>query len=1081
MTIIKKILSTSITLLAIAGMVLMSTPASAGFFDWFSNTPLNQEAAAIKSFSKEDVKYESMKYEDSKAVEALKYEQSKADAAKAAEALKYADNLKAADLQAQEAKAKDKAKAAEALKYAEDLKEQEARAADIKAQKNKESEDLIDEPSAVTKFFKSFFYRPSDEDNSKSYDQKEYKPAVTRVSDNTPVAPEPDDTGIDENNAYVIGCGTSDVNFCESFCLDIGGTPDASGSGSCALSDNAQVFAFEEGTTSNPTVDVKHQTITKKLQLWDVDPQVGELQRILKALRLYNGRIDNSYGKGTAAAVRLMQKDIAPTQIFTTGNKLGNKTLKKIEEQVKMLNRGNGSETALGGGTCNPGDPASITVLSPNGGQVYEAGSQVTVEWESCNIGSEERIQLNIYKESYSFYNAPLTVQNPYPGMFLGANMTDNDGHEIVSLPNNYSQEYYENYQSGNDFKIMIQALDTSSGSVFYDDLSDNFFTISANTSTLGQISYWWGKVNLHKEIGGIWTTDLDGVSGANLNKLTYCQKFWPDTVTYEESGTETITGWYPRGNVGNPMTSTKMTYNCLGEAQTQTPPMSWEWMTLSNTTLNNDTNHLVGKLRITNNSSDDITFEGADSNYVAFQFNRVFSGPVNSTLEQIRFRDQQGTPLDSDVFSSNTNSSDVSVGFSHSNLDVSPSSSEDIYIYANSSEFNSMNDSMQLCLNPLRVPPAIHHGVNGSGNISSNSTQIINDMPSNCAQVHINPNGQTPTPASGLIVSVDSSSPISPNLVLDANQEGRVKVGVFRLANNTNEPLNLDSFKFSDVEAGRVADSYHVQARSSAGTPLGSEITVFNTNGPAVASWPSGIEIPVNGNIRVEISIETRDVEVSSSNNADRFQVVVLSPGDVRTTGVNTNDDHDSTESNLESALFHMFESYPEFEWLTVTNTTLTQNANHLAAKLKITAVGDEDITFETAAGNMITSKSNIVQDDDDFGVADPRYTVMDDLGQTVDTLLWASNGTSDIMNNFSTLGLTVSSGSSETLYYYLNSSDLDTDNDSSHLYLDDGYPGDLSWSINSNGGDYDEYADILWRGDHMTDRYSQVHVNPS
>ena len=49
MNIIKKLLQTSITILAIAGMVLMSTPASAGFFDWFGATPLSQEAAAVKS------------------------------------------------------------------------------------------------------------------------------------------------------------------------------------------------------------------------------------------------------------------------------------------------------------------------------------------------------------------------------------------------------------------------------------------------------------------------------------------------------------------------------------------------------------------------------------------------------------------------------------------------------------------------------------------------------------------------------------------------------------------------------------------------------------------------------------------------------------------------------------------------------------------------------------------------------------------------------------------------------------------------------------------------------------------------
>lgn len=46
----------------------------------------------------------------------------------------------------------------------------------------------------------------------------------------------------------------------------------------------------------------------------------------------------------------------------------------------------------------------------------------------------------------------------------------------------------------------------------------------------LGRISYWSGKVNTHKPAGGSWTWDGDCVSGANIDPLTYCRKFWPQT-----------------------------------------------------------------------------------------------------------------------------------------------------------------------------------------------------------------------------------------------------------------------------------------------------------------------------------------------------------------------------------------------------------------------------------------------------------------------------------------------------------------------------------------------------------------------
>ncbi|MFT5360069.1 MAG: hypothetical protein ACI88L_000548, partial [Candidatus Paceibacteria bacterium] len=70
MTITKKLLTTSATVLAMSGMLLMSTPASAGFFDWFSATPLNQEAQSIKATSQNDFLSKEVRMVDIKAVDA---------------------------------------------------------------------------------------------------------------------------------------------------------------------------------------------------------------------------------------------------------------------------------------------------------------------------------------------------------------------------------------------------------------------------------------------------------------------------------------------------------------------------------------------------------------------------------------------------------------------------------------------------------------------------------------------------------------------------------------------------------------------------------------------------------------------------------------------------------------------------------------------------------------------------------------------------------------------------------------------------------------------------------------------------
>ena len=81
-------------------------------------------------------------------------------------------------------------------------------------------------------------------------------------------------------------------------------------------------------------------------------------------------------------------------------------------------------------------------------------------------------------------------------------------------------------------------------------------------------ISYWSGKVNQHISTvagtQGSWITDSDGVSGANLDKLTYCKKWWPNTTSVVEFGNQTLTEWRNAGNVGGPFTSTKMAYQCV-------------------------------------------------------------------------------------------------------------------------------------------------------------------------------------------------------------------------------------------------------------------------------------------------------------------------------------------------------------------------------------------------------------------------------------------------------------------------------------------------------------------------------------
>lgn len=79
------------------------------------------------------------------------------------------------------------------------------------------------------------------------------------------------------------------------------------------------------------------------------------------------------------------------------------------------------------------------------------------------------------------------------------------------------------------------------------------------------RISVWQGKVNQHTDPNyGYWETDQDGSSGAELDKLTYCRKFYPGTIAVKDWAFETIYGWRDAGNTGGPYQRNWWTYECV-------------------------------------------------------------------------------------------------------------------------------------------------------------------------------------------------------------------------------------------------------------------------------------------------------------------------------------------------------------------------------------------------------------------------------------------------------------------------------------------------------------------------------------
>ena len=139
---------------------------------------------------------------------------------------------------------------------------------------------------------------------------------------------------------------------------------------------------------------------------------------------------------------------------------------------------------------------------------------------------------------------------------------TEDDGTKITT--------YYEICSQGisKPRETISQAslVDEETDSINIDSILSNQCNSGASSDTESGnscISYWWGKVNLHL-IDGEWITDPDGVSGADIDKLEYCKKFWPNTNVVKAAGIKKTNVWKNRGNQDGPFYSEKMAYKCI-------------------------------------------------------------------------------------------------------------------------------------------------------------------------------------------------------------------------------------------------------------------------------------------------------------------------------------------------------------------------------------------------------------------------------------------------------------------------------------------------------------------------------------
>ncbi|HAQ02456.1 TPA: hypothetical protein DEP30_02075 [Candidatus Nomurabacteria bacterium] len=134
-----------------------------------------------------------------------------------------------------------------------------------------------------------------------------------------------------------------------------------------------------------------------------------------------------------------------------------------------------GTFTTLPCGTTTP----SITVLSPNGGEVYKVGDKIEVKWKSSNLDANEKIRISL---SGLFDNG-----NTAKGCDLNNSslLSTNDGYELVTIKNDDYSIKNCTPQSGKYYKIGIIQQASYDGQNVAGDNSDSSFTIKSNESVM--------------------------------------------------------------------------------------------------------------------------------------------------------------------------------------------------------------------------------------------------------------------------------------------------------------------------------------------------------------------------------------------------------------------------------------------------------------------------------------------------------------------------------------------------------------------------------------------------------------------
>src|SRR3989338_6299405 len=208
------------------------------------------------------------------------------------------------------------------------------------------------------------------------------------------------------------------------------------------------------GVAVAPSGTVQIALFTENLGWGSTHPEVSKLQQFLKERGYFTGEVTGSFFGATAQAVKTFQSKY---QIEQSGY---------FGPQTRAV-----ANNILQGGQTQP----SITVLSPNGGEVWEIGSTNRIEWKNSNLPSgSDPINIQLVNEQ------GVLITTIAQGVATGGVSTGVGGGAYMwTIPSSMSSGTYR-------IRVICtkELADCFSGSLPVSDTSDAPFSIVAPTTT---------------------------------------------------------------------------------------------------------------------------------------------------------------------------------------------------------------------------------------------------------------------------------------------------------------------------------------------------------------------------------------------------------------------------------------------------------------------------------------------------------------------------------------------------------------------------------------------------------------------